>query len=249
MTSAPQQPDFADRPPYTRPGFIAAAALLALIVVAGVALALRPSDPKPTPQPGPPPVATGTGAPATSSNVPATAAPVPTTAPANVTWQLVGQVAVPVSATDGPKTVSGGTASGYTHTPVGALIAAAQISTRAGFSAGQQSWEPTLQQQFVPSADRDRLLAALRGAGAVPAQPGELSQIAGFQYQSYTPDTAVIGLAMRAPSAGAARYHILTLTLLWRDGDWRMVAPPGGSWTSVNRQATDLTGVVEWGAR
>jgi hypothetical protein len=172
----------------------------------------------------------------------------PTAPPADVRWELVGQTAVPVSASAGPSQI-GETASGYAHTPEGALIAAAQISTRAAYSAGRQSWEPTIQQQFEPNADRDRLLAALREAGDVSAEPGELSQIAGFSYQSYTPDTAVIGLVFRAPSAGTPRYHVLSLTLLWRDGDWRMVPPPGGSWTSVNRFTSDLAGVVEWGAR
>jgi hypothetical protein len=42
---------------------------------------------------------------------------------------------------------------------------------------------------------------------------------------------------------------VLTTTLQWRDGDWMMVAPPGGSWVSVSRAATDLSGVVEWGPR
>lgn len=238
------QPESAGQPPYRRPAFIIAAGLVALILAAGVAIAVWPAPdrhqatPQPTDQP-PAASTAGAGFPVTP----------PSTAPDGVTWQLVGQVAVPVSAKAGPKRVDGGTASGYTHDPVGALIAAGQISTRAGFSAGRQSWEPTIQQQFVPSADRDRLLAALRNAAAAPAQPGELSQIAGFQYQSYTPDAAVVGLAMRAPAAGTPRYHILSLTLLWRDGDWWMQAPPGGLWTSVNRAATDLSGVVEWGAR
>jgi hypothetical protein len=244
-SSAPQ--DFADRPPWTRPGFIASAALVLAVVIAGVVIAIASrggDDPDVT---GAPPPAT----PASEGGTPPQDLPTapPTTAPAGVRWELVGQVAVPVSSSAGPTRVSGGTATGYAHTPEGALIAAAQLSTRAGFSAGRQSWEPTISQQFEPGADRDRLLAALRDAGEAPAQPGELSQIAGFSYQSYTPDTAVIGLAFRAPANGAARYHVLSLTLRWRDGDWRMVAPPGGAWTSINRQATDLVGVVEWGAR
>ncbi|MEV0005859.1 hypothetical protein AB0H28_26740 [Micromonospora sp. NPDC050980] len=244
-SSAPQ--DFAERPPWTRPAFIGSAALALIIIIAGVLIAITSRDGEGGDIASTPPPAT----PTSDGGTPPQALPtaVPTTAPAGVRWELVGQVAVPASSSAGPARVSGATAAGYAHTPEGALIAAAQLSTRAGFSAGRDSWEPTITQQFEPSADRDRLLAALRDAGDAPAQPGELSQIAGFSYQSYTPDTAVIGLVFRAPAAGTARYHVLSLTLLWHDGDWRMVAPPGGAWTSVNRQTTDLVGVVEWGAR
>ncbi|GAA2705265.1 hypothetical protein ACFY2R_26490 [Micromonospora olivasterospora] len=246
-SSAP--PDFADRPPWTRPGFIASAALLLVIVIVGVLIAaLSLGDDSNDTADSTPPV---NPAPAGSSPDQALPTTVPTTAPDDVTWHLVGQVAVPSSDTAGPRTTSGGVASGYAHTPVGALIAAAQISIRASYSAGRASWEPTIERQLVPSADRDRLLSTLKesdAAGESAAQPGELSQIAGFSYQSYTPDTAVIGLALRAP-AGNSRYHIVTLSLLWRDDDWRLVAPPGGAWTSLSRPAPDLTGVVEWGAR
>ncbi|GIJ28278.1 hypothetical protein Vqi01_34400 [Micromonospora qiuiae] len=244
-SSAPQ--DFADRPPWTRPTFIASAALVLVVITIGVLVAVSSAgsndDTKATEAPPVSPAPAETTKPQT---LPTT---VPTAPPAGVRWELVGQTAVPVSSSAGPTRIADGTASGYAHTPEGALIAAAQLSARAGFDAGRQSWEPTIEQQFEPGTDRDRLLAALREAGDAPAQPGELSQIAGFSYQSYTPDTAVIGLTMRAPGAGTSRYHVLSLTLRWRDGDWRMIAPPGGAWTSVNRQTTDLIGVVEWGAR
>jgi hypothetical protein len=118
---------------------------------------------------------------------------------------------------------------------------------RSGFSSGRAVWEPTITEQFVPSADRDRLLAAMRAEPPQAAGPGELAQIAGFLYQSYSADTAVIGLVLRAPG-GANAFVIVTTTLQWRDGDWRMVPPPGGTWSSLSRSATNLAGVIEWGA-
>jgi hypothetical protein len=248
MTGAPG-PDFADRSPLRRPWFMAAAAVGALIVAGGVVVALLPPPQRdvttpPTASPG-----SSTAPPASQpSGGAALPTALPTMAPEDVSWQLVGQTAVPVSRSAGPTNMTA-TATGFAHTPVGALIAAAQISTRSGYSAGRSVWEPTIDGQFVPGPDRDRLLAALRAVGDAAAGPGELSQIAGYLYQSYTPETAVIGLVYRAPAAGTPTYHVLTVTLRWIDGDWRMVAPPGGSWTSVNRAATDLTGVVEWGAR
>jgi hypothetical protein len=252
LSAVPPQPQYADRPPWTRPGFVVAALLVALIVVAGLVVALWPSpnrhpaaDP-PAPSPG----AANTNPGANPTGEPGNPLPttVPTVAPPDVTWQLVHQVALPVSRSAGPTLVTDTTASGYAHTPVGALVAAAQISSRSALHNGRAMWEATLTRQFVPSADRDTLLAALRTQPDTPADPGELSQLSGFRFISYTPDTAVVGLVDRTPGATAA-YYITTLTLLWHDGDWRMVAPPGGSWTAASQKLTDQTGVVVWGAR
>ena len=237
--------DFAGRPPWTRPGFIASAALVLIVVIAAIIVAVTSlGDDDDGGRTGAPPASP---APVDSSKPQNLPTEVPTTAPQAVRWELVGSLPVPVSTTAGPTRVSGTTASGFTHTPDGALIAAAQILMRS--SLGREYWEPTIKEQFVPSSDRDRLLAQMSTVGTDDVDPGSLSQIAGYQYQSYTPDTAVIGLVLRAPSAGTPQYHILSLTLLWRDGDWRMQAPPGGAWISVNRRTNDLAGVVEWGPR
>lgn len=174
----------------------------------------------------------------------------PTVAPAGVSWEPFGGTSLPVSRTAGPSSVRGGVASGYAHSPEGALIAVAQISLRAGYSSGRESWEPTIEQQFLPDAARDQLLAAIRAyeAGPQTATGGRLGRLAGFVYQSYSPDTAVIGLVYDAVVAGTTAYQVTTFTVRWVDGDWRMVAPPGASWASVSRRATDLSGVVTWAA-
>lgn len=245
-----QQQDFADRPPWTRPGFIASAALVFIVIVAGALIAvLGADDGRDNNADGTPPASPAPADPAPQSPDQALPTTIPTTAPQGVRWELVRALPVPVSDTAGPTQVTGTTASGFARTPEGALIAAAQIGVRSGYSLGREYWEPTMEHQFVPSADRDKLLELHRTSDAAPAAPGAQSQIAGFQYLSYTPDSAAIGLVMRAPSAGTPRYHVLTLTLLWRDGDWLMQAPPGGTWVSVNRNISDLTGVVEWGPR
>lgn len=258
-----QQPEYAGpRQPWTRPSFVAAAVLMLFVVLVGVGVALSSRDGDTTPTQsaptgtdstvdGPGPTLTGSaGAGQDIGDGPgggSLPAEVPTVAPDGVRWQLFGQIAVPTSATAGPARDSATTASGFARTPTGALIGAAHLAVRSGFSSGRPAWEPTITQQFVPSADRDRLLAAMRAEPPQAAQPGELAQIAGFLYQSYSSDTAVIGLVLRAPGA-ANTYATLSLTLQWRDGDWKMVAPPGGTWRSLTRQSTDLVGVVEWGA-
>jgi hypothetical protein len=245
--STAPQPDFAEpTSPWTRPGFLIAAAVIVLIVVAGIVIAVSRGGSK-HPVQG----ATVTAGPSTGGGT-STAAPptaIPTIAPAGVTWSLVGQSAVPVSRSAGPREVTPTTATGFAHSPEGALIAAAQLSIRAGYSAGRKSWEPTITNQFAPSADRDLLLAGLKAQPEPSGQPGDLSPLAGYIYQSYTVDTAVIGLVYRTAAGASSRYFVVSNTLVWRDGDWQMVAPPGGSWRSLSRSTNDLIGVVEWGAR
>jgi hypothetical protein len=248
-----EAPDFADPSPWRRPWFVLAAVFLGLVVVLGVVVAVWPrggSAPSPAQAPLAEPSggASAAAAPGGASSLLPTA--LPARPPGDVTWELVGQNSVPVSKTAGPDTVAGGVAAGFAHTPEGALVAAAQLAARAAFSAGKSSWEPTVQHSFVAGADRDRLLANLRAAPEQQADPGELSPLAGYLYQAYTPDTAVLGLVYRSPgSSSAAQYHVVTTTMQWHGGDWQMVAPPNGSWLSVNRPAADLTGVVQWGAR
>jgi hypothetical protein len=242
-------PDYATPRPPRRIALLITAAVT-LIIGSVVFLILFPHTNTPNANPSGPTSsqATNTNPANNSANNSAADDTLPSSAPTGITWKLVGQVAVPFSATDGPHNVSAGTATGYAHTPIGALIAAAQINTRAGYSAGTDSWEPTLQHQFVPSADRDALLQLLRQTkadGQPVAAPGQLAQIAGFRFYSYTPQTATLALALRSPSGA---YALITLTVQWRDGDWQMVAPPGGHWTSVVTRPNDLTGVIPWGA-
>jgi len=240
----PEQTETAVPSPWTRPSFVAAAALVGAVAIAGAVIAL--SAPGRTPDAVAPAAPTVGTAPEPAPSVLPTA--IPTRPPTDVTWALVGQQAVPTSPTAGPHTVQNGVAAGYAHTPDGALLAAAQLTVRSGHSAGRASWEPTITRQFTPGPDRDRLLAALRAAPPATPEPGELSPLAGYLYQAYTPDTAVIGLVYRAVATGTATYQVVATTLVWHDGDWAMVPPPGGSWLSVNRQTPDLTGVTGWGA-
>lgn len=121
---------------------IATAAALAIAAVIVLLILNDDEDPAATPPTDGPSTAIGSRP---GSQVTATTPP--TAAPPGVTWALVGQAAVPASASEGPARTSGCTASGFAHTPVGALIAAAQISTRSGYYAGRSCWEPTINSQ------------------------------------------------------------------------------------------------------
>jgi hypothetical protein len=229
------------------PALVAAIAAAAALAITAVIVLLILQDDR---DPAVAPSATGPGTTAaeSTSGPPAAAATPPTAAPPGVTWALVGQAAVPASASEGPARLSGCVASGFAHTPTGALIAAAQISTRSGYSAGRSCWEPTITGQFTTSADREALLTRLKDAdaqGQPGAAPGELAQLVAFRFMSYTASTAVVGLIRRSPQGGLAQ---TTLTLTWVDGDWKLVAPPGGQWPTLTTTVANLAGSVAWGA-
>jgi hypothetical protein len=169
---------------------------------------------------------------------------VPGEAPPDLSWQRVGARMVPVSASAGPRTVTEGIAAGYEHSMVGALIAAAQLSARADASAGRASWEPTLLRQFVPSADRDTLLETLRAGPDDPGGPDDMMTPAGFVFRIHTESWVDIGLVYRL--SDGVGYHGMVHRLVWRDWDWMMVAPEGGSSASAYCPVDDLTKIVSW---
>lgn len=248
MASASGEPDFASpQSPWTRPGFVAAAVALLLIVVAALCMAFSMGDEEPKDEAG------GRATPAASeaAPVPSRSLPgnqptaLPTSAPP-ASWQLFGQTALPYSSTVGPARSDRTGASGFARTPTGALFAAVHLSTRAGASAGRESWHPTVTRQYVPGADRDVLLNGLELEPVLPDSPGELSEVFGFRYLTYEPSKAVLEVIW---NAGADVMVATVLTVVWRDGDWQMLAPPGGDWQNVTKQAKSLLGVIEWGAR
>jgi hypothetical protein len=241
--------DYASKPrsPWTRPGTIAAAVFLALVVIAGVLVALTGGNDDPPP---PGPVAAPTTQPVdagTSTPTKALPTAIPTTAPKDVTWELVGAQPVPVSRSAGPRQVSGGVASGYAHTPEGALIAAVQISTRSSIYVGRASWEPTITRQMIDSPDREALLRWSAQYDPPPrVEVGDLSALGGYRFVSYTPDATIIALALRS---SGGRWGLMTYTLRWSSGDWRMEPPPGGEWASVQTLPNTLPAIVSWEAR
>lgn len=166
----------------------------------------------------------------------------PLTKAPTVKWELFGQLPVPTSDKHGPTTYTDGTASGFTRSPEGALIAATQISARSGLNAPEKTWRATIENQFVDNADRESLLKAMRQADSSNADDN-LGRISGFVYRSYTPETSSIELIM---TVGNDHFSLST-AMEWSGTDWHMRAPSNGDWSSLMRHVATLQGVVEWG--
>jgi len=191
-------------------------------------------------QPSPGATASGRGTPTPA----ATAEAVPSGPPADITWQAWRTIALPYSRQAGPATVVGDVASGFAHTPTGALLAAVQASSRK-VAAGETSWRLVSTAMLAPGPGRDAWMAArARVTLAADPAPGTFAQVAGFQFVSYTATDAVVQLASRNADGG---FGVVALHLTWLDGDWRLVLAPDGSDATAKLRATSLDGFIAWG--
>ena len=191
-----------------------------------------------------------TAAPATvtpgAAPIPAPAAPAdagPLLVAPEVDWQLFAGVPLPYSRTAGPLVVDGPVYNGYARSQTGALIAAVQIGTRYLVTPGE-GWRKVLGRQVLPGLGRD-VFARNRAGVDVDDPPGTYGQPAGFRFVAYTPDVASIQLVSRFPTTG--NLQVVTVTVHWADGDWRLQLQPDGGSSPTAQAAADLDGFVVWG--
>jgi hypothetical protein len=242
--------DFVEKSsPWTRPGVIAAAGFLALILVLGIVLtAIGVFDDDKTngdATPGP-----TSSASSTPTNPAASICGLPGhetsgalgTAPRSTTWELVGSVAVPSSRTSGPgKVEDSGLRYCYAHTKEGAVFAAANF-----YSWGEASRTDAAGVIEHGVASGPGFEAALEQAkNAAPAasdSPSTPVQIRGFRLISYSDSTALVDVAFEISGSGFSHHQ---LELAWDRGDWRVRVLPDGSLPSGSG-LPDLTGYVPW---
>ena len=166
---------------------------------------------------------------------------IPETGP-EVDWEIVYGAALPFSEDHGPAVVEGDIARCFSNTPTGALIAAAQIDSRAILA---RDGVEVVRDQTVPGPGQDRLVEVLEERGWGPALPGQLCQTAGFRIVTYSAEEAVFAVASRCPET--ATLQLTEATLRWVDGDWRSVLQDDGSFSATSSVLSDLSGMTPWG--
>ena len=186
---------------------------------------------------------------------PVTATEGQTDLPADLTWASVAGVALPVSATEGPRR-SGAIAGGFAHTPAGSVLAAAHIVIRTTPQVGSDVFGPTIRDQVVgPDADAmaqrvgdayDDLRIHYQVAPGEPA--GTLyARLRGFRIEQYTGDDVYLRLVTEGPTAGGGTGLVSSLLQLrWEVDDWALVAPPGGDFAAVMAPAGGLENYVQF---
>ncbi|MEU6585802.1 hypothetical protein [Nocardia sp. NPDC046763] len=260
-------------------GVIASAALVAVILIAGLVVYFGHGDSKPSAKPdGTVPAASDSGATGFASpevdlfgrrvDIPnntagqplpqdpskqrkatdadwLTAAPLGTTDPHG--WQRVYGASVPFSTSDGPARLENGLAVGYSHTPQGAALAAAQITYR--LNARPADRELYVRQVRVPAEQLTAYDQALADQRLPKQQPEKVTRYLvapdGFQIENYADDMAIVRLAARGPVVDNRQlWAAVRLIMVWDAGDWRL--KPSTSKTAQTEYVDSLAGWTRW---
>jgi len=231
-----------DQNPLTKPKFIFSAVVVALLVALGLIFALTPrggGTAAPTTAPNNNPSAASSHAAEASGasvcGLPAGDQSKPVVPPADTKWELVGKFAAPTSPKQyGPgQTNANGLRSCFSHSPMGALYAGANIVILA--SSGHN--DLVIQNLTIDGPKRDKMLSA-------PAPGGENDtpfQLAGFKLTEYSNDRAVIDYGFKVSNG---TFGSLPVVLQWSDGDWKAVPPASGQ--PEGQQLADLSGYIPW---
>ena len=238
--------------PFTRPGFIAAAVVIALVVVLGIVLVVvNANDDDPGPSPTSSPAATS-AAPTPEITEAAGGASVCgldgevlsgtlTSAP-DATWAYQGVTAFPTSDTYGPgETGAAGVRSCFQHSPSGALFAAANGLVQATDPAQAAIW---MDQFLAQGPHREEILAANASTGT---QTGDTRlAIAGFRLLQYDGSTSRVEIAVDGSSQGTAIAGSFVYELVWQEGDWKLSADTASPFSYAT--IPDLSGYIVWKA-
>lgn len=230
---------------FTRPGFIISAALVLAIIAAALIIFLMPKG-SPQAEPAgtttsPVPTSSSTatsGAEESICGLPSSDSTALGAAPKS-TWMLLGTMAVPSDpATVGPGTTgASGLKSCFARSPSGALYAAANIWA-ASFNGYANEVYTEL---AADSPSRDKALQAIKEGKDLGGGNAPKVQIAGFILHSYTPEAAVVELALKSADGGLGA---ITTSLVWEKGDWKLDVPTAGG--GKVRQVSDLSAYIPW---
>ena len=229
--------------PFTKPGFIIAAALVVALIAAAVVIFLLPKgqgNAQPAPAESSSSDTTNPSASAVSGKsvcgLPASTATALGKAPASK-WELVGTMAAPTDPKVGPgKTDDQGIRSCFAHSPQGALYAAVNLWALGSDPSKERA---IADQLAAKGPGRD---AGMKAPQTVAPSTNVKVQIAGFNV-SYTANQAVVELAFKADTGALASVRT---TLLWQDGDWKGVVADSGAPLEEPRQIRDLSGFIPW---
>ncbi len=225
---------------------VAAAAVIVAGAVLGLVLASRHGNGNG----GSPAAGTRSPAPAGTSGP---AAPIlPRVDLAGLRWSDYHGVELPSSPAAGPRDTAGGLASGYSDTPLGALVAALNIGVRANAQWGPAVYIPAIRDQ-VTGPDAAALLASCQSGYSQASQAAHVTAGAplgnayvteeAFRWVAYTPADATLDLVSAGPgSQGVTVMAVTRIEVLWSGGDWRVIAPPGGDWGNAAARLSSLSG-------
>lgn len=238
--------------PFMRPSFLAATALVAVIVLLGVVVGVRVASSdktdisSPTQPTASKPVDTtrtpGTvGAGGSICGLKGTNDGGALTTPPSVTWDYEGSIAYPKS----PEFGAGATASeGYRfcfqHSAAGAVVTTANALALPAEAAARRSW---LEYFVSQGPNRGKILESL--SDPTSAATGVRLKVIGFRVLSYSASKATIDMAVQASGSGQTIMGSYVYELAWQSGDWKLDsdAPAPFNFSTV----PDSSGYIPWG--
>lgn len=149
-------------------------------------------------------------------------APDPAAAPEQVTWQKSGPVSLPVSTTSGPK-VTTPAPSGFEQSGPGAGLAAVHAAVRIAVAPDGQ-WTQVVKAMVAPGPGRDAFMvnrAQLENNGA-ETNDDMIPVVRGWVMQDYSPERAQVQVITEYSDGSLLGTEE---TVIWRDGDWKLVIP------------------------
>lgn len=217
--------------PYTRPGFLAAAALVTVLAIVGVVLgiisltrddsdAAAPSAPSALASSEPTPEPSETAPPSTSSSVCGLEGEVTsgtvTVAP-ETNWKYQSTTAYPSSATYGPAiSDQQGIRRCFQRSPEGALFMAANAAVQGSSSVTGPDWAAYF---LADGPFRESLLA---DATYTESSDDTRMSIVGFRMLSYEGEAARVDIAVRTATSSGTVTASAVYELIWTDGDWKL---------------------------
>jgi len=232
--------------------FIAAASLIGLILVAGVAVVVLRlvGGGDDAPEAGGATTANPTASPSKSAGsssacgLPDGSQAIPDAAP-ETDWDLQGKMAAPASKVYGPANDEQGVHSCFARNPAGALFASVRFYSDA-FALGDSLGVGFVERWYVDGPSKEKALSLVQAdqGGSSDRSPVP-QQVAGFRIDSYTPDRVTTTLVTResdGPTAGELR--AFPVTVVWTDGDWKVDID--SSSLSTPTRIASLSGFIGW---
>lgn len=149
-----------------------------------------------------------------------TAPPDPNRLPANLHWEPFQGVQLPVGP-DGPTKLAT-TATGYSHTPQGAALAAINHNVRLSL-APDTTWPQIASQSLIPGPAKDNwVLSRSQISITAPANPALAPKITAYKITAYSPDRTDLTIYSTYPDNSITS---ALQTVLWSAEDWRLLLP------------------------
>ncbi|PPF72632.1 hypothetical protein [Pseudoclavibacter sp. Z016] len=245
--------------PFTRPGFIVAAIVVAIVLTLGITLTVvgafsrneddavaeptstsdQPSDTTQPPSPSAPeavePDGGGSVCGLPGEELSGTLSEAPATE-----WAYQGVIPYPTSTEHGPgETGPSGVRTCFQHTPAGALFMAANAMSQGSDATTATEW---IEASLSQGPYREQLLSE---AGAGAASSNIRVNVAGYKILSYDGASATVDLAARISSSGENTVVSSIYYLVWEDGDWKIDA---SNIAPMNiTPIPDVAGYTAWG--